>query len=295
MDINFEYYKVFYHVATEGSMTAAAKKLGLDQPNVSRIIKKLEYELGFELFSRENRILTLTKHGHEVFTKIRPAIFQLEFFQSQLETTQLYSQDKISISCSNTAFHYLNPQLKEFKDNHPKLNISMNITTSKDALSLINDEKMDISFVALPQKPKYPFVSEKLFELKDILCVGQKLKPLTLCATHLEDLKDMDFILPSNNTMLREHIEAFFHFHNFKPRSITEVPRVDQIAYMVAQDWGIGFLPDFCVEKIYINSNITKIPIKEELLPRSIYLVSKAGHQRSPITIDLVNSIYYQK
>ena len=46
MDINFEYYKIFYYVAKYENITKAATALGSSQPNVTRIMKLLESQLG---------------------------------------------------------------------------------------------------------------------------------------------------------------------------------------------------------------------------------------------------------
>lgn len=49
MSANFEHYKVFYYVARYGSFTKAAELLYSNQPNITRIIRILESELGCTL------------------------------------------------------------------------------------------------------------------------------------------------------------------------------------------------------------------------------------------------------
>ena len=46
MNVNFEYYKVFYHVCAHGSLTAAAQELCISQPAVSQAVRQLEKEAG---------------------------------------------------------------------------------------------------------------------------------------------------------------------------------------------------------------------------------------------------------
>ena len=46
MNINLEYYKIFYYVARQGSVTAAAAELSVSQPAVSQAIKALEHAVG---------------------------------------------------------------------------------------------------------------------------------------------------------------------------------------------------------------------------------------------------------
>ena len=50
MDINLEYYKIFYYTAKQKSVTLAAEKLSISQPAVSQAIKHLEKDLGCALF-----------------------------------------------------------------------------------------------------------------------------------------------------------------------------------------------------------------------------------------------------
>ena len=55
MNINLEYYKVFYYVCQEGSLTAAAQRLCISQPAVSQAVRQLEKEAGTKLFSRTSK------------------------------------------------------------------------------------------------------------------------------------------------------------------------------------------------------------------------------------------------
>ena len=58
---NLEYYKVFYYVATSGSISHAAKTLNVSQPAVSQSIKQLEDSLNIQLFIRTAKGIHLTK------------------------------------------------------------------------------------------------------------------------------------------------------------------------------------------------------------------------------------------
>lgn len=60
MDINYELYKVFYHVATTLSFSEAANKLFISQSAVSQSIKALEKKLNQKLFIRSTKKVRLT-------------------------------------------------------------------------------------------------------------------------------------------------------------------------------------------------------------------------------------------
>ena len=78
MDIDYDYYRIFYYVAKCGSITQAAKRLLHDQPNLTRMIKLLEGELGCALFYRTNRGVRLTPEGERLYVHVKAAFEQIE-------------------------------------------------------------------------------------------------------------------------------------------------------------------------------------------------------------------------
>ena len=73
VDINYEYYKVFYYVAKHKSITNASYALYKEQPNVTRTIKKLEQALECTLFERTRNGITLTPEGEKLYERIKIA------------------------------------------------------------------------------------------------------------------------------------------------------------------------------------------------------------------------------
>ena len=71
MNVNFEYYKIFYYVARYHNFTKAAKVLGNSQPNVTRAMNCLEQQLGRILFVRTNRGVQLTRDGEQLYSYLR--------------------------------------------------------------------------------------------------------------------------------------------------------------------------------------------------------------------------------
>ena len=78
MNISYEAYRVFYYTAKARSFTQAANALGNSQPNITRIIKNLERELGCTLFLRNNRHVELTAEGETLYRHVSAAFEQLQ-------------------------------------------------------------------------------------------------------------------------------------------------------------------------------------------------------------------------
>ena len=68
MDVNFEYYKIFYYVAKYHNFTKAAQALNNSQPNITQAMNCLEQQLNTTLFIRTNRGVQLTPEGERLYT-----------------------------------------------------------------------------------------------------------------------------------------------------------------------------------------------------------------------------------
>ena len=77
MEINYDYYRIFYYVAKYKSFTQAAHILLNNQPNITRSMNNLENQLGCQLFVRSNRGVELTPEGERLFSHVSIAYRQL--------------------------------------------------------------------------------------------------------------------------------------------------------------------------------------------------------------------------
>jgi DNA-binding transcriptional LysR family regulator len=83
MEPNVRLLRYFLAVADAGTFTAAAEVLHVSQPALSQQIKKLEGELGFALFQRGTRHVTLTPRGKDLITSARHVVEAAETYRGQ--------------------------------------------------------------------------------------------------------------------------------------------------------------------------------------------------------------------
>ena len=114
MDINYELYKVFYHVASTLSFSEASKQLFISQSAVSQSIKTLERKLDQVLFIRSTKKVQLTPEGEILLRHIEPAMHLIQRGESQL-LDAASTGGQIRIGASDTICRYfLVPYLKKF-------------------------------------------------------------------------------------------------------------------------------------------------------------------------------------
>ena len=126
MDINYELYKVFYHVATSLSFSEASKQLYISQSAVSQSIKTLEKKLEQPLFIRSTKKVQLTPAGQVLLKHIEPAMNLIARGENQLLESNTLGLGQLHIAASDTICRYfLVPYLKEFHKKFPSVPIKV--------------------------------------------------------------------------------------------------------------------------------------------------------------------------
>ena len=88
MNISYDSYRVFYYAAKYKSFSQAAAALYNNQPNVTRIIKRLEAELHCVLFFRSSQGVRLTPEGEKLYAHIAAAFESIEAGEEELLSDQ---------------------------------------------------------------------------------------------------------------------------------------------------------------------------------------------------------------
>lgn len=117
--------RIFIRVVERGSMSAAARDLGIGQPAVSERIEKLEAHLGTRLLRRNTRNMSLTHSGNVFYERSKTAVQAAEHALSVNEENQGL-QGKIRIAAPYSAGEsLLMPALLQLQNEHPELQVDV--------------------------------------------------------------------------------------------------------------------------------------------------------------------------
>lgn len=145
MNINYDYYRIFYYVAKYGNFTQAANILLNNQPNITRSIKKLENELGCTLFVRSNRGATLTPEGEKLFAHVSVAVEQLRAGEEELSRDKSLQSGTVTVGVSETALHgLLLSVLNKFRSKYPGIRIRLSNHSTPQAMSALRNGRVDL-------------------------------------------------------------------------------------------------------------------------------------------------------
>ena len=127
------------------NVTAAADVLHTSQPGVSKQIKLLEDELGFQVFKREGRNITrLTAAGKEVFEHAVRVIEEVGNIRRLSADFQNEKRGSMSIATTHTQARYVLPDvIRRFRVHYPEVDLHLHQGTSEQIADLAADDRVD--------------------------------------------------------------------------------------------------------------------------------------------------------
>ncbi|MGI6255044.1 MAG: LysR family transcriptional regulator [Acutalibacter sp.] len=274
MDVNFEYYKVFYYVAKYNNFTKAANALGSGQPNVTRAMNCLEQELHCTLFIRTNRGVKLTPEGTRLFEHVAPAMSQLQAAEAELTASMGLENGSISIGASETALNiYLLDKLRTFHMEHPGIRLKLYNHSTPQAIRAMKNGEIDFAIVSTPTNGVAPLKEINVQPFHDILVGGKTFAPLSRQELRLAELQHYPLICLGRETMTWQFYHDLFLAHGLELNPDTEVATADQILPLVQSDLGLAFLPEPMAQEALRQQKVVQIPLREHIPQRHICMV----------------------
>ncbi|HCL5922211.1 TPA: LysR family transcriptional regulator [Citrobacter amalonaticus] len=159
---------VFNHICDLGSLSAAARALGLSRPMVSRYLDEMEKWAGARLIHRTSRRLTITPAGEEALVKTR-TLAQLSQAIGAASAADIPS-GTLRVACAHfTAMHILAPMLLGFLARYPELRIEVEI--NNQPVSLVG-ERIDVA-IRITDNPEPGAIARRLGDCESVLCASE--------------------------------------------------------------------------------------------------------------------------
>ena len=148
MNVNYEYYRLFYYVCKYHSITRAANVLRMSQPNVTRALNRLEEQLGCKLLVRSTRGVTMTPEGEVLFAHVEIAQEQLQAGESELAGITALESGALTISASETALNvFLLDKLREFHRRYPGVRLRIANHSTPQAIRALQNMGIRLSLI----------------------------------------------------------------------------------------------------------------------------------------------------
>ena len=274
MDINYELYKVFYHVANTLSFSEASKQLFISQSAVSQSIKVLEKKLNQPLFIRSTKRVQLTPEGEILLKHIEPAMNLIRQGENQLLEANTLNGGQLRIGASDTICrYYLVSHLKDFHRRYPNVHIKVTNQTSIACAKLLESGQVDFAITNYPNSGLSNTQNVRIIrEFKDVFVANDEYKELRGKTISLKDLKRFPILMLDRKSTTSEFLHSMFQRHQLDLVPEIELSSNDLLIDLARIGLGVAFVPDYCIPDN--ERSLFKVQIEEELPTRQIVVAS---------------------
>ncbi len=266
MDVNYELYKVFYHVASSLSFSEASKKLYISQSAVSQSIKTLERKLEQPLFIRSTKRVQLTPAGKMLLKHVEPAVNLIQRGESQLLSPAALGFGELHIGASDTICRYfLVPYLGQFRKDFPDIPIKVTNATSLSCVDLLAQGKVDLIITNYPNsRMDSAYIQKTVAAFTDVFIANPAYYDLKGQEVTFEQLQGYPILMLEHRSTTSEYLRKLFLQQQLELVPEVELSSNDLLIDLARIGLGIAFIPDFCLSKqegdLYVIHTKEQIP-----------------------------------
>ena len=233
-------------VADQGSVTAAARRLGVTQPALTYQLRRLEAELGGPLFERSRRGMTPTPAGPRLLRAARAVLEEIEHGARDIERIVSGQEGVLRISSECfTTYHWLPEVLTTFRDRFPDVKIEVDVDPSRRPIEAVEHGDLDVALTTVP--PTDPqFTLTPLFD-DEIVAVMRPDHPLAgRPYLDAEDFADESVLVYSQSQS--DVFNLVLQPAGVQPRHTSDVFVTEAIVEMVKAGVGISVMASWIVQ-----------------------------------------------
>jgi len=242
--------KVFRAVAENASFRKAGEELYLTQPAVTQQVKALEEDLGIPLFDRTGNRVELTSAGSMLLRYVRQVDALVGRAEQEIAALNHTEGGELCLGVSTTISQYVLPRmLKEFRNKHPKIRLSVRSGNTEHIVEALIDQKVSLGLIEGPARRRdvrtEPFLDDEL-----VLIVPGSHEWADLTSLSSEDLTGVPLLMRERGSGSRRVIESALSAVGLRLKSLNvtmELDSTEAIKSAAESGLGVGFVSRWAI------------------------------------------------
>ena len=272
--IHFDFVdlRLFVYIAEENSLTRGAQRIHISLPAASMRIKKLEESIGIPLFERTATGINLLPAGEAFLHHAQQVLAQVELLRSDLQEYANGIIGHVRIFANTTAMTEFLPNiLSRYLTEHPQVHIHLNEKPSADITRAVAARTTDIGIVADTVSTEglmtLPFINDEL-----VLAVNPQHFLAHQQRVHFEDTLGENYISLHEGSAIHTFLQQAAQRFNQQIKLRIQVNSFEALCRMVAENVGIGLLPDSAARRYAQYIDIKRIYLHDEWAKRNLLI-----------------------
>src|SRR5258706_9997485 len=270
--------RIFLAVAEERSFSRAAAKVHRTQPAVSQAVRRLETDLGEQLFDRSSKSGTLTDAGRVLQNYGQRLVRLAEEAESAIRELRDLRRGRVLIGANEAAVHTLLPLMARFRQKVPDIAVDVRRVPARQIAVEVQQASLD--FGALTFHP----AEEGLLEV----AVGSDELVLLVPPSHalakrrqvtMEEVAAEPVVAHNDPSPARERVLRLFEQRHIPLNMVIALPSLDGIKRAVELKLGVALLPRRCAITEIANGRLVALPVVGVSRRRQVTLVCRRAHR----------------
>ncbi len=284
--MNIRDLKYVIAVAELGSFSLAAKRCYVTQPTLSSQIKKLEVELGVQLFERLNKRVILTTVGEKIVLSATRIIQEVNYIKDISESAKDPLSGRFRLGAFPTLATYIFPKIiKPIKAAMPNLKLILIEDKTVNLIEQLNSGDIDAALLALPV-PNDSFNSKELFNDYFRLAVHENHKLAGIEEVDQTSLQGINLLLLEEGHCFRDQALEVCSLIGASEEHDFRATGLETLRQMVKAETGITLMPEIAMSTD--EEDICYIPFKEPRPKRTIGLVWRKTLVKTKVIDELI-------
>lgn len=273
--------RIFAAAARLSSFARAADELHLTAPAVSMQIKELEEEIGSPLFSRVGRRVELTSSGEYFLVFARKILATINEAESVMQKLKGGQAGTLKIGLVSTAKYSVPRMLGLFREEHPGVQIRIDVCNRDQLLELLRDGEIDLAVMGRP--PKHLDTRAEVFAHHPHAFIASPKHPLAQrSGIRAEVLNSEEIISREEGSGTRVIMQSFIEQHRLRPPITMEMSSNETIKQAVIAGLGISFVSLHTVGLEVEHGQLVVLDIENTPVLRAWHVVAMSHRHLSP-------------
>jgi len=248
MALNYNHLRYFWAVAREGHLTRAAQQLNVSQSALSSQIRKLEHQLGHDLFERSGRRLLLTPAGRIAMSHCEVIFRNGEALKRNLATGGADAKNPLRVGALATLSRNFQLGLIEPLLRDKGTPIVLRSGTIGELLPALEAHLLDLVLVnQIPLRDTATTWTARVLDLQPVAIVGTP-ERIAGRSDHAELLSSEPLILPTRESGFRNGIDLILEGLEQQPEIVAEIDDMAMLRLLARADVGLAVLPPVVVK-----------------------------------------------
>ena len=287
-----------YAVYKERSFSKAAQKLFISQPSLSANVKRVEKSIGYPIFDRSTKPLTLTEPGRKYIQTVENMLAMQDEFSEYINDLGDFKTGKLILGGSSLYSSWIFPKLMgDFSKKYPLVKLELVEESTAKLEKMLQSGEVDIVLdncewdeqvfekklfkkehlvLAVPESMP---INKQLgaYQISEEMIRSQKFLDDSVPTVNLSLFSEEPFILlkPENDTRIRAM--GLCKQYRFTPNMIFELDQQMTSYNITCSGMGISFISDTLISNVPTPSNVVYYKLDQGISSRNLYFYWKRG------------------